>query len=128
MAYEMRISDWVSDVCSSDLVGIGDAPASAEPPVAVQDDADVPRQPAAAKLRHQAAFVEAVEDALDPLSEAGQAPPFPARRGAALRRSGRLLPVARSEHLLVRHLIGQFKSLAHLAMRRTSETSSGARA
>src|SRR3546814_7430774 len=27
-AYELRISDWSSDVCSSDLIGVGDLPAA----------------------------------------------------------------------------------------------------
>src|SRR3546814_7622565 len=41
-AYEMRISDWSSDVCSSDLKGFGffqSKPASAFSPVAVSPEA-----------------------------------------------------------------------------------------
>src|SRR3546814_5657262 len=55
-AYEMRISDWSSDVCSSDLARLADAPAAA--------CLDLGFQLAAAFRAQFLAVVEAVDSAL----------------------------------------------------------------
>src|SRR3546814_14194830 len=62
-AYEMRISDWSSDVCSSDLLG-------EQVDVLARDGQQVER-PAQQPARQLAVALDAVERVLDPLPGAG---------------------------------------------------------
>src|SRR3546814_4302733 len=51
-AYEMRISDWSSDVCSSDLVEtMAEAPAAEAAPAPATEDAAVPAPQLQAAMR-----------------------------------------------------------------------------
>src|SRR3546814_20840916 len=75
-AYEMRISDWSSDVCSSDLIAIGGQQIA--DPVALEDAAEIP---AMAVIVGELGVLVAVVDVID-VAQKFDVGPKPARSRA----------------------------------------------
>src|SRR3546814_9354577 len=75
-AYEMRISDWSSDVCSSDLIAIGGQQFA--DPVALEDAAEIP---ASAVIVGELGVLVAVVDVID-VAQKFDVGPKPARSRA----------------------------------------------